>query len=243
MTALISKLNEMTDRETDQQAKDSPSTRGQGEGNQQAKDSPLANDRGERSQQSGLADPTWPEADSLRDQFLIALPNLVGDFFASTVTYLVDHSDRGAFGFVINRPMPMTLAQLFEDKHIKDLEKCRVAVIEGGPVHSNTVFFLHDASHQYDSTYQISDELCLTTSIDIVHSLAEGDGPERVLTMLGYAGWDAGQLEREIGANVWLLSPAPKNIMFEVPYEERSRSAAALLGVDLNLIATNAGHG
>ena len=223
----ILKLNEMTDRATDQPAKDSPSANGQGE----------------RSQQRGRADQPWPETDSLRDQFLIALPNLIGDFFAGTVTYLVDHSDRGAFGFVINRPLPITLAELFEDKHIKDLEECRATVMEGGPVLSNTVFFLHDANHQYDSTYQISEELCLTTSMDIVHSLAKGDGPERVLTLLGYAGWDGGQLEREIGANVWLLSPAPKNIMFEVPYEERTRSAAALLGVDLNLVATSVGHG
>lgn len=217
----------MTDQETDQQAGAPPSAHGQGPS----------------SQPQGLADLTGPEIDSLRDQFLIALPNLVGDFFANTVTYLVDHSDRGAFGFVINKPLPITLVELFEGQHIKDLEKCQVAVVKGGPVHPGTVFFLHDASHQYDSTYQISDELCLTTSIDIVHSLAKGDGPERVLTTLGYAGWDAGQLEREIGANVWLLSPAPKNIMFEVPYEERSRSAAALLGVDLNLVATNVGHG
>jgi putative transcriptional regulator len=116
-------------------------------------------------------------------------------------------------------------------------------VLDGGPVGVDRVFFLHGTDVEYEQTQAISNEISLTTSLDIVYDLATGMGPSRIVTLLGYAGWDAGQLEQELAENVWLISPANSDIVFDVPYEQRPQSAAALLGVDLNLVSSNAGHG
>ncbi len=79
--------------------------------------------------------------------------------------------------------------------------------------------------------------------MDLLEDMSHGSGPSRVLALLGYAGWGEGQLEQELAENVWLLAPSSDKVVFEVPYEDRPAEAAKLLGVDLNLISTSAGHG
>ncbi len=180
---------------------------------------------------------------SFRDHFLIALPNLAGDYFANTVTYILEHNSNGAFGLVINKPLQLTLSDLFGEDKFKGLDSSRVPVMDGGPVRQDSVFFLHEAGMEYKFTQQISSEISLTTSEDFISSLAKGEGPSNAITAMGYAGWDNGQLEREISENVWLLAPAKAEIIFGTPCEERAQKAAALLGIDLNLVSSNAGHG
>jgi len=103
-------------------------------------------------------------------------------------------------------------------------------------------FILHPAGYQYESTLQISEDICLTASRDILVDLAELRGPEKALVALGYAGWDAGQLEEEIAANSWLTVPADTHILFDTPCEQRWSAASKYLGIDLNLISSSAGH-
>ena len=187
-----------------------------------------------------------PESDgqsSFRNHFLIALPTLAGDFFASTVTYLLEHNSKGAFGLVINKPLQLVLCDLFGTDEYEGLQNTRIPVLDGGPVRRDSVFFLHDSGVEYQFTQQISPEISLTTSEDLVVSLAKGQGPARVITAMGYAGWDSGQLERELAENVWLLAPASAEIIFDTPFEQRAQRAAALLGIDLNLVSGSAGHG
>ena len=187
-----------------------------------------------------------PESDgqsSFRNHFLIALPTLAGDFFASTVTYLLEHNSKGAFGLVINKPLQLVLCDLFGTDEYEGLQDTRIPVLDGGPVRRDSVFFLHDSGVEYQFTQQISAEISLTTSEDLVVSLAKGQGPARVITAMGYAGWDSGQLERELAENVWLLAPASAEIIFDTPFEQRAQRAAALLGIDLNLVSGSAGHG
>jgi putative transcriptional regulator len=187
-----------------------------------------------------------PESDdqsSFRDHFLIALPTLAGDFFATTVTYLLEHNSKGAFGLVINKPLELVLNDLFGTDEYQGLQNSRIPVLDGGPVRRESVFFLHESGIEYQSTQQISAEISLTTSEDLVGSLAKGQGPARVITAMGYAGWDSGQLERELAENVWLLAPASAEIIFDTPFEQRAQKAAALLGIDLNLVSSSAGHG
>ncbi len=180
---------------------------------------------------------------SFRDHFLIALPNLAGDYFANTVTYLLEHNSKGAFGLVINKPMQLTLSDLFGNANFKGLESSRIPVLDGGPVRRESVFFLHEAGMEYQYTQQINTEISLTTSEDLIRSLAKGEGPSKVISVMGYAGWDNGQLERELAENVWLVAPARAEIIFDTPFQERALKAAALLGIDLNLVSSNAGHG
>lgn len=183
------------------------------------------------------------QSESFRNQFLIALPALESDYFHHTVSLLIDHNAQGAFGVVINRPVEITLSELFPDFSPGEAADAQCPVLEGGPVQQDRVFFLHESSHEYQSTFRISDDIYLTTSTDLLKDLSYGTGPARVMALLGYAGWGEGQLETELGENVWLLSPASARIVFDVPYKDRPAEAAQLLGVDLNLISTSAGHG
>lgn len=180
---------------------------------------------------------------SIRDRFLIALPTLAGDYFASTVTYILEHNSKGAFGLVINKPLQLSLSDLFDKANFSGLQSSHIPVLDGGPVRRESIFFLHEAGPEYRFTQKISTQISLTTSEDLIHSLAHGEGPSKIIAVMGYAGWDMGQLERELAENVWLVAPATAEIIFDTAYEDRAVKAAALLGIDLNLVASNAGHG
>jgi putative transcriptional regulator len=101
---------------------------------------------------------------------------------------------------------------------------------------------LHTGTEPWDSTLAVDEEISITTSRDILQAMARGGGPRMSLVALGYAGWGAGQLERELRENAWLSGPADQTILFELPPEQRWEAAARLLGVDVNLLSSEAGH-
>lgn len=180
----------------------------------------------------------------LRNNLLIAMPHMDDPQFAQTVTYLVEHNEQGAMGLVINRPSGLSLAdvleQLSEDSTPPAL--CQsLAIFTGGPVQTDRGFVLHPAGDRYQATMELG-ELSLTTSQDVLFAIAAGTGPDKYLITLGYAGWDAGQLEAELADNVWLTCPATQNILFELPHDQRLNAAAAQLGVNLSLLTSQAGH-
>jgi putative transcriptional regulator len=181
---------------------------------------------------------------NLTNHFLIAMPAMQEGFFAGTLTYICEHDENGALGLVVNRPLSLTLADMFNQinipLHQSDLAKMPVLV--GGPVQVERGFVLHDTRQDWQSTLRINDKLALTTSKDILEALGEGKGPDNVLVTLGYAGWDQGQLEHEINENTWLTVPANAHILFDLPAEERLGAAMALLGVSYSMLVEDAGH-
>ncbi|HEX7763088.1 MAG TPA: YqgE/AlgH family protein [Cellvibrio sp.] len=180
---------------------------------------------------------------SLRDHFLIAMPGLNDSSFAHTVTYICEHSEQGAMGVVINMATPMLLKEIFEQMALSDQSELgEQIVMSGGPVQPERGFVLHSPDSKWQSTLEISPDVSLTASRDIIAALAEGRGPKHSLIALGYAGWGEGQLEAEIAANSWLTVPADKDIIFNTPLEQRWTAAAQALGIDVNLIASTAGH-
>jgi putative transcriptional regulator len=180
---------------------------------------------------------------SLRDHFLIAMPGLNDSSFAHTVTYICEHSDKGAMGVVINTATPMLLKEIFVQMELEDIsDQGEQIVMSGGPVQPERGFVLHSNETKWHSTLEVSPDICLTASRDIIAALAEGQGPKQFLIALGYAGWGEGQLEEEIAANSWLTVPADKEIIFTTPFEQRWTTAAKALGIDVNLISSTAGH-
>ena len=101
---------------------------------------------------------------------------------------------------------------------------------------------LHDQQGDWEATLQVGDGIDLTASQDVLAAIAAGHGPKRFLIALGFAGWGAGQLEREMAENAWLSGPASATVLFDTPVEKRWAAAAALLGVDLNLLSGDTGH-
>ncbi len=185
-----------------------------------------------------------PAETNLTNHFLIAMPRLEDPNFFHTVTYICEHSSEGAMGIVINRPMELHLADIFEQLEIQ-VSSPRIAeqaVYLGGPVQSDRGFVLHDSSTRWDSTLRVTPEISVTTSLDILEAIAADKGPAKCLVALGYAGWGAGQLESELAQNAWLSGPAEIDIIFHRPSQERWQAAADLLGVDLNLLSSDTGH-
>ena len=181
---------------------------------------------------------------NLTHHFLIAMPAMQEGVFAGTLTYVCEHNENGALGIVVNRPISLTLAEMFDQinipLHQPKLES--MPVYFGGPVQTERGFVLHDTAKDWQSTLRINDKMALTTSKDILEAMGQGQGPRNMIVTLGYAGWDQGQLEHEITENTWLTVPASEHILFELPPEERLAAAMALLGVDYASLVEDAGH-
>jgi putative transcriptional regulator len=181
---------------------------------------------------------------SLRDHFLLAMPSLTDAIFAHSITYLCEHNEQGAMGIVINHPLDLSVEEVLEHLDLSASGRlCEIPVMAGGPVHMDRGFVLHrHTTREWEASLKITDEISLTTSRDVLEAIADGKGPRDCLIALGYAGWTAGQLEAEISDNSWLTLPADSSIIFDTPYHLRVNTAAAQLGVDLNLISAEAGH-
>lgn len=184
------------------------------------------------------------QGSNLTNHFLIAMPALNDPNFFHTVTYICEHNDKGAMGIVINRPMQMHLSDIFEHMSIEGSTQnaATQTIFNGGPVEEDRGFVLHDFNQRWDSTLQITEQLAITTSRDILEAIANNQGPQRSLVALGYAGWGGGQLEQEMADNAWLSGPADDAILFDTPAAERWEAAARKIGVDLNLLSSSAGH-
>jgi putative transcriptional regulator len=181
---------------------------------------------------------------SLSNHFLIAMPGMADPYFAKTLTLICEHSDKGAIGVVVNKPIDLTLASLFGEINIalEDAVLRETNVLFGGPVLMDRGFVLHQPLGEWSSTLKINDELGLTTSKDILEAIAVGRGPSRVLVTLGYAGWGPGQLEDEVARNGWLSVDANADVVFTLPPAERLAAAMALLGLNYGNLSDVAGH-
>jgi putative transcriptional regulator len=181
---------------------------------------------------------------SLKGHFLIAMPSISNGIFAHSITYLCEHNEQGAMGIVINHPLDLSLDEIFHHLEIPDINTSHNDhILAGGPVHMDRGFVLHPVTEtKWESSIQVSDQIALTMSQDILTAIAHDQGPNESLVALGYAGWSEGQLELELAENSWLTTPADIDIMFNTPVELRAKAAAAQLGVDLALISPDAGH-
>ena len=181
---------------------------------------------------------------SLNNQLLIAMPGMEDPNFSTTVTLVCEHNADGALGIVINRPLNLDLGGLFEQLDLNEADAAILArpVLDGGPVAKERGFVLHRPFTRFESSVAVSPDVQLTLSRDVLDSIAAGTGPDQSLVALGYAGWEAGQLEAEMLENTWLSVPATPEIIFDVPFEERWQTAADALGIDLSRLAPHAGH-
>ena len=181
---------------------------------------------------------------SLTNHFLIAMPALADPNFYHTVTYICAHNEDGAMGIIINRPLALSLGDVLQQMQIASRSSRigHMPIYQGGPVQADRGFVLHQPIRKWDSCIEVTGDMGIATSRDIMHSIANGEGPEQVFIALGYAGWAPGQLEREIIENAWLNAPADTSIIFSTPVEQRWRAAAGLMGVDLKKLSIDVGH-
>ena len=190
---------------------------------------------------------------SLEGQFLIAMPSLKGPYFERSVIYLCSHSSDGAMGLVVNHVSDqITFSDLLrqvdvisdEDEPINLPPPARsMHVLNGGPVDQGRGFVLHSADYMLESsTLPVSDNICLTATVEILRALAEGRGPRSAILTLGYAGWSAGQLEEELQNNSWLTLDADSSFLFDCAPEKLYAESLSLMGIDLSMLSSEAGH-
>lgn len=183
-------------------------------------------------------------AQSLAGQFLIAMPGMLDPSFEATVTLICEHNPEGALGVVVNRPTELSLGDVLTQLDMKPVSPKVSAepVLAGGPVAREQGFVVHALPGDWEATIEVTDDIRVSFSLDIVSALAQSDSAPRALFGLGYAGWAEGQLEQEMLRNSWLTVPADAGIVFDRPYTERWRAAAEVIGVDIASLGIHAGH-
>lgn len=181
---------------------------------------------------------------SLKGQFLMAMPGLADPNFSKTVTCLCEHNEQGAMGIVINRRHELLCGKdIFDELEIACGPNAKqVPVHIGGPVHSGEIFILHGRPLEWEESLKVTPTLALSNTRDVLEAVAQGRGPTSFLISLGCAGWGPGQLEMEIRDNAWLTYPAFDENIFVLPIEERWEEAMRRIGVRPAMLSGTAGH-
>lgn len=182
---------------------------------------------------------------NLKNHFLLASPHLQDDALSQSLIYICRHDKQGTFGLMINRPIYYTnIAQLFEELDVPvtvpDLHK--KLPLKGGTVNPEVGFVLHTGQPVWSSSIVVSENVCMTTSRDILQGIASGQGVTYFEICLGYSGWTTGQLEQEVEQGDWLVVPADMTILFDTPVEQRWQTAVDKLGVDFDKLSWEIGH-
>jgi putative transcriptional regulator len=175
-----------------------------------------------------------PDAGALPREFLtgkllVAHPDMGNLNFRRTVVFMAQHDENGAFGLVVNRFLGRAkLARILEEMGAdpEDVEG-EIRVHYGGPVQPERGAVLHSTDYGLQPLIAVNKKYAVTTSAEILKAMARGEGPERSLLVLGYAGWGKGQLEREIEKGGWVVAPADEGILFDEDYETKWERAFA----------------
>ena len=182
---------------------------------------------------------------------LIAMPQMEDTRFERSVVFLCAHSADGAMGLIVNKPsdaitFPQLLSQLelINDQSIRLPEAAeRITVHNGGPVEQGRGFVLHTSDYRLnEATLNAGADVCLTATVEILRAIANGKGPNSAMLALGYAGWEAGQLEREIAANGWLHCAPDHGLLFDEDDDKKYERAIGKLGITPALLSGAAGH-
>ncbi len=183
--------------------------------------------------------------EDLTGKFLIASPYSFGsDVFNKSLIYVVSHSEKGAMGMIVNhmvnRVPANSLLKLFKDE--TNVSELVLPIYLGGPVEPERGFILHSCEYDKNLLLKVESDLAVSSNIEILKDIALGAGPKRSLFVLGYTGWDAGQLEREIQNNMWIVSDSSKDLIFSETTEDKWSAALYKMGIDNTNFAPHAGH-
>jgi putative transcriptional regulator len=189
---------------------------------------------------------------SLKGQFLVAMPQMGDERFQDSVIFMVGHGDEGAMGLVVNHSLDdMRFGDILEElelgekselislpSRIRDRE-----VLRGGPVQRGRGFVLHSDDYFRDgNSYTVNEDICLTATLDVLRAVAFTKAPADSLFALGYCGWSPGQLEGEIRGNGWLTVPYDRELLFGTPIDKRYDRALGRLGITRATLSSTAGR-
>jgi putative transcriptional regulator len=181
----------------------------------------------------------------LEGKLLIALPGMGDPRFEKTVIFMCAHSQTGAMGLIINKPVAgLGFHELMNKLGLRITANTPdFPVLYGGPVETGRGFVLHSGDYESnESTLPVSATVSLTATLDILRAMAEGRGPQKAIFALGYAGWGAGQIENEIRLNGWVHCDADSAILFDAEIDSKWSAALKKLGIDMSGLSVQAGR-
>lgn len=181
---------------------------------------------------------------NLVDKCLIATPAIKDPLFASSLVYICEHSKEGSMGLVVNHQTNQTLEDIFLQLDIECLDETvkNQPVFIGGPVQLDQGFVLHTSSDIWQKTFEVSPGIHLTSSMDVLQAIADNKGPEEYLVILGYSGWESGQLESELQQNSWLTSASGTKLLFHKNSDDKWQMAFDTLGFDISMLSPVSGN-
>jgi len=176
-------------------------------------------------------------------QLLLSMPGIGDPRFERVVIAICVHDDDGAFGLVINNPLPgLGVRELMTQLEVEPGVTPEVAVRSGGPVEPGRGFVLHSSDWTGQSSIDVAGKFAMTSTIDVLKAIADGKGPSRWLSMLGYTGWAAGQLDEELTRHGWHAIPGDDGLIFDTPPEKSWPRAFAMAGINVGQLSASAGR-
>lgn len=184
----------------------------------------------------------------LTGRLLIATPDMGDPRFRSAVIYICSHDKSGAMGIIINKQMvksgdALSLSDMLNNIGIEgDVRVADTPVLEGGPVDIDRGFVLHSADYfKTDTSLKLSNTLSLTSTKDVLEALVKDEAPEKAMLAVGYSGWGAGQIEREVQDNAWIVADTDEALIFDTDLESKWSKALASLGIRPEMLSRSGG--
>lgn len=184
------------------------------------------------------------EGGYLEGQLLVATTLITESCFNRAVLYVCAHGEDGAMGVIVNHTLPeLKYTEVLKQLKIGAMDGFRAPpVYLGGPVEASRGFVIHSPDYSHRETIHLAEDVAVTSNLQVLHAIAAGNGPNKHLLTLGYAGWAPGQLEAEIEANSWISVPATSALIFDTPDAEKWGLAADSLGIDMFKLSGEVGH-
>jgi putative transcriptional regulator len=180
---------------------------------------------------------------SLAGQFLLAMPGIGDPRFDRAVIAMCVHDARGALGVGIGHAVPgISLHGLLTQLEIPVGVAPDAPILHGGPVETQRGFVIHSQDWEGEESLLVGDRWALTSTLDVLRAIAEGNGPERFVVAMGYAGWSEGQLDEEMTRHGWFATQGSDGLLFDVTVDRRWARGFADAGVDVRLLASTTGH-
>ncbi len=184
----------------------------------------------------------------LSGKLLLAMPQLGDPRFYKSVIFICSHDENGAMGLVINNTLPdVKFRDLLEQLEITsdiqvEIESLSLPVMGGGPVDGARGFLLHSSEFVRKNTVKVNEAYGITGTVDALRDVASGNGPAQKLFILGYAGWEAGQLEAEIRENAWMIVDPDPDLIYHDDPGVKWDMGMAKLGFDPAMLSSEVGN-
>ena len=193
-----------------------------------------------------MTDKTHDKESSLAGKLLLAMPSITDTRFEKAVIFMCAHDDKGAMGLRVNSTMPeVGFEKIIAQTGIKSdiaIDLSQIDVMDGGPVEGARGFLLHSGDFRQKETILVSPQYAVSGTVDALKKVVEGKGPGQMLFVLGRAGWSAGQLDKELQQNTWLVVDASPELVFNTPNDKKWEAALAAMGIDPGMLSSVAGH-